>query len=210
VALGRVDGLEAVTVDAYGTLVELDEPVRRLQEALRRRGIEREDETVARAFGAEVAYYKEHKLEGRDSESVAELCARCARVFTDAAACELDFADDFGAALVFVPLPGVREALEQLRAAGLRLAVVSNWDVGLGGHLDRLGLGSSFEAVVTSAEVGAEKPDPAIFRLALERLGLPAARVLHVGDDEADELGARAAGLRFAPAPLADAVAGLA
>ena len=71
------------------------------------------------------------------------------------------------------------------------------------GDLELEGL---FDAVVTSAEAGAAKPDPAVFLLALARLGVPPAHAAHVGDSEADEEGARAAGLRFVPAPLADAV----
>jgi HAD superfamily hydrolase (TIGR01509 family) len=63
--------------------------------------------------------------------------------------------------------------------------------------------------VVTSAEVGLPKPDPAVFRRALELLGVRPERALHVGDSESDETGARAAGMRFAPAPLAAAVEAL-
>ena len=61
------------------------------------------------------------------------------------------------------------------------------------------------DTVVTSAEAGAPKPAPAVFDLALERLGAVATRAVHVGDAAADEEGARAAGLRFEPAPLAEA-----
>jgi HAD superfamily hydrolase (TIGR01549 family) len=65
-----------------------------------------------------------------------------------------------------------------------------------------------FSAVVTSAEAGAAKPDPAVLQLALERLRVEPARALHVGDEDEDEQGAAAAGVRFAPAPLATAFAG--
>ena len=95
-----------------------------------------------------------------------------------------------------------------LRRRGLALAVVSNWDVGLAEHLGRVGIGALVDTVVTSAEAGAAKPDPAVFHLALERLRVAADRTLHVGDSDSDEEGARAAGLRFAPAPLAAAVQG--
>ena len=108
------------------------------------------------------------------------------------------------------PLPGALDAVRALRRRGLALAVVSNWDIGLAEHLDRLGIGALFDTVVTSAEAGAAKPDPAVFELALDRLRVTAERTLHVGDSEADDAGARAAGLRFAPAPLAAAVQALA
>jgi HAD superfamily hydrolase (TIGR01509 family) len=195
--------LDAVTIDAYGTLVELERPVERLRSALERRGIERGERDVAAAFKAEVAYYTEHKTAGRDGDSLAHLRARCAGVFVaELGLADLDFTDDFVAALVFRTLPGVREALMRLRARGLVLAVLSNWDAGLHEHLAVLDLTTYFAAVLTSAEVGVAKPDPALFEIALERLRVPAERALHVGDDGDDETGAAAAGMRFAPAPL--------
>jgi HAD superfamily hydrolase (TIGR01509 family) len=199
----RLAELDAVTIDAYGTLVELERPVARLRDALARRGLDRNEPEVARAFEAEVAYYSEHKAEGRDDNSLAGLRARCASVFVaELGLAGEDFTDDFVAALVFEPLQGTRKALEQLRSRGLALAVVSNWDVGLHEHLARLRLSPYFAAVLTSAEVGVEKPDPALFRAALERLRVAPGRALHVGDGGADETGAAAAGMRFAEAPL--------
>ena len=88
------------------------------------------------------------------------------------------------------------------------LAVAANWDCSLRGHLERLGVDGLFSAVVTSAEAGAAKPDPAVLRLALERLGADPGRALHVGDEDVDEEAARAAGMRFAPAPLETAFTG--
>jgi HAD superfamily hydrolase (TIGR01549 family) len=85
--------------------------------------------------------------------------------------------------------------------------VVSNWDIGLREQLH--GLGLLDVPIVASGEVGAAKPDPAVFRHALELLGARPDRTLHVGDSEADADGARAAGMHFAPAPLAAAVEGL-
>jgi HAD superfamily hydrolase (TIGR01509 family) len=202
-------GLDAVTLDAYGTLVELDRPVERLRDALGRLGVAVAEETVAHAFRTEVAYYAEHKGEGRDAASLAGLRRRCSTVFVEAAGAPgLDFADDFAAALVFRPLAGVEPALARLRSLGLTLAVVSNWDCSLAGHLGEIGL-DGFAAVVTSAEADAAKPDARIFAPALAALGVPPERVLHVGDQPEDEAGALAAGLRFAPAPLAEAVEAL-
>jgi putative hydrolase of the HAD superfamily len=90
----------------------------------------------------------------------------------------------------------VPAVLERLRAGGARLAVVSNWDVSLHDVLERTELRERVDAVVISAEVGVAKPDPAIFRTALERLGASAGDAVHVGDSvEHDIAGARAAGL---------------
>ena len=74
-------------------------------------------------------------------------------------------------------------------------------------QLERLGVADLFSAILTTAEAGAPKPEPAVFRLALERLGVAPGRALHVGDEPGDEEGARAAGMAFAPAPLAGAFA---
>jgi putative hydrolase of the HAD superfamily len=200
--------LDAVTVDAYGTLVELDRPVERLRELLAARGIARDEEVVRDAFHAEVAYYSAHKVEGRDPDSLADLRERCAGVFAEAAGAAGLERDEFMRALVFAELPGARVGLARLRAHGLALAVVSNWDVGLHDHLDALGLTPYFATVVTSAEVGAEKPDPAIFRAALDRLGVAPERSLHVGDHAFDEDGAAGAGMHFAPVPLASVLQG--
>jgi putative hydrolase of the HAD superfamily len=200
--------IEAVTIDAYGTLVSLRDPVPALQAALARHGVERSADEVRAAFRAEVAYYVERSHDGRDEATLALLRRDCAAVFLGAARAALDpgeFAPSFVGALEFEALPGAADACRALAAAGLRLAVVSNWDVGLHDHLAALGLDGLLDAVVTSAEAGAPKPAPAVFELALARLGADAARTVHVGDADADAEGAHAAGLRFEPAPLADA-----
>ena len=185
----------------------LRDPVPALRRILAARGIERSREEVAAAFAEEGRYYRERSHEGADEASLALLRRDCAGVFLRALAADVEpasFADDYVGALRFAPLPGVPEAVAELAAMGLRLGVVSNWDVALTGYLEELGLRERFATIVTSAEAGAPKPDPRIFELALERLGVAPERALHVGDSEADELGAHAAGMRFAPAPLAD------
>ena len=92
---------------------------------------------------------------------------------------------------------GTEEALVALREAGYRLGVVSNADGRVEALLDRRGLSALVEFVIDSQVVGVAKPDPRIFRMGVERLGLPAEEVLYVGDLYAiDVLGARAAGLR--------------
>lgn len=200
--------LEAVTIDAYGTLVTLRDPLPALREALAARGVQRTALEVQAAFRTEVEYYVERSHEGRDEATLALLRRDCAAVFLAAARAPLDpveFAPAFVGALEFDELPGAAAACRALAAAGLRLAVVSNWDVGLRGHLAALGLDGLLDAVVTSAEAGAPKPAPQVFELALARLGTTAGRTVHVGDADADAEGARAAGLRFEPAPLADA-----
>jgi putative hydrolase of the HAD superfamily len=200
------ESLDAVTVDAMGTLVELDDPPGRLQAALAARGVDRTRDEAKAAFEAEVAYYLPRTLEGRDEASLGDLRTRCAGVFLEAAGADIEpesFAPAFAEAIAFRPIAGAREALVRLRDAGLALACVSNWDISLGPYLERGGLADLFAVVVSSAEAGAAKPDPTAFRIALERLGVAPARALHVGDCDADRQGAAAAGLAFEPVPVA-------
>jgi HAD superfamily hydrolase (TIGR01549 family) len=198
--------LDAVTVDANGTAVELDDPTDRLQGALAERGVERERDVVAAAFRAEVAYYLPRTLEGSDEASLADLLRRCTAVFLEHAEADLEaasFAPAFADSIRFRPIPGALKALERLQSAGLALACVSNWDASLASQLERAGVGRYFAVVVSSAEAGAAKPDPHAFTAALDQLGVEPGRALHIGDTEADEEGAAAAGLGFEPVPLA-------
>ena len=208
----RFADLDAVTIDGFGTLVELEEPVKPLVDALETHGVRRSAVEVAEAFAQEAAYYRPRSHFARDAAGLERLRRECVTVFLDALKAPLDpkaFVDAFMDALVFRPVDGAVEALGVLRARELKLAVVSNWDCSLPERLETLGLLASFDAVVTSAEAGLPKPDPAPFGLALERLGTTPARTLHVGDEPADQQGAAAAGLRFAAAPLSAAVEAL-
>ena len=92
----------------------------------------------------------------------------------------------------------VRRCLDTLRALRLRLGVISNsqGEASVRRILDRVGIVGYFERVVSSGSEGVAKPEPEIFRRALERLKLPADRALYVGNlEHTDALAARRAGL---------------
>lgn len=92
--------------------------------------------------------------------------------------------------------PEVPDVLRLVRQAGFPTAVVSNWQCGLGHFCTELGLRHAFHHVLASAEVGAVKPDPAIFLEACRRLDVAPHRVLHVGDSPVDDVeGGHNAGL---------------
>lgn len=92
---------------------------------------------------------------------------------------------------------GTGAALERVADAGYRLGVVSNADGRVEGLMEAVGLRRHFEFVLDSGEVGVEKPDPAIFRMAVDRLGVDPGECLYVGDlFPVDVVGARNAGLR--------------
>lgn len=91
----------------------------------------------------------------------------------------------------------VPPALDELRARGLMLVVVSNANGTLRAHMDRLGLAAKFDHVLDSADEGVEKPDPRFFDIALRRSGAKKDTTIHVGDlYYVDVIGARNAGLR--------------
>jgi putative hydrolase of the HAD superfamily len=107
--------------------------------------------------------------------------------------------------------------LEELATDGIRLGIISNWDERLRVLLQRLKLDRMFETIVVSCEAGFAKPSPVIFELAAEKLGLPPASILHVGDSfEMDVQGARSAGfaalqlIRAEARPHPDAIRSLA
>ena len=80
--------------------------------------------------------------------------------------------------------PEVLEVLEKLRPR-FQLAVISNFDGRLRLVLGHLGISKFFSHVFISSEIGADKPDPEIFRRALKFIRLSANQVIHVGDDSA-------------------------
>jgi putative hydrolase of the HAD superfamily len=90
--------------------------------------------------------------------------------------------DHFAEAGVWKLYPEVVDVLEEMRPR-FELAIVSNFDGRLRVILQRLGISKYFRHVFVSSEIGADKPDPEIFRRALKFLELPANQVLHVGDD---------------------------
>jgi HAD superfamily hydrolase (TIGR01509 family) len=200
--------LDAVTIDAFGTLVTLVDPVPALAAALAERDVHREREVVARGFRAEVAHYTQHVATGHDEEGLTRLQHECTQVFLDAVDADLDadeFAPVYAGAMHFEVLGGVVPALERLRSLGLELAVVANWDLSLRRLLDEIGIASSFRVIVHAAA----KPAPDGLLRALRELGVDPARALHVGDDAVDEAAAASAGMHFAPAPLHEATAAL-
>ena len=210
--MSRLADLDAVTFDANGTLVRLVDPVPELMRVLGERGIDRPASSIRRAFEAEGRIYAARAVEAHRPAAFTTLQRECTGVFLE----ELDvnaidpgeFAPLYVKAMRFELLPGVRESLERLRRCGLELAIVANFDLSLAARLEELGLGHAFSVVVTPADAGVAKPAARIFELALERLAVAPERALHIGDGAADEEGAAAAGMKFAWAPIPQALEG--
>jgi putative hydrolase of the HAD superfamily len=200
---GEIRG-RAVLLDAMGTLLTFGDPAPRLRAALRERlGADVGEAAARAALRAEIAHYRAHLHLGRDAASLAALRTDCAEAMRPAlgpaaaAAPVAELTTALLEALVFSAYPDAAPALRVLRAGGWRLVVVSNWDASLPERLAETGLSDLVDGAVASAELGAAKPDGAIFARGLALAGVRAADAWHVGDSvEADVEGALAAGIR--------------
>jgi putative hydrolase of the HAD superfamily len=193
--------VRAVLLDALGTLVELPAPWPALVEELAARGVVIDEEQARAALRAEMAYYRAHHDEATGFAELDDLRDRCTEVLRAALPEHARSAANLRGALLaslrFRAYPEVPGVLDELRELGVARVVVSNWDVSLRAVLDETGLAPLLDGLVISAEVGASKPDPAIFARALAVAGVSAGEALHVGDTAAADLaGARAAGIR--------------
>jgi HAD superfamily hydrolase (TIGR01509 family) len=185
--------VEAALIDLYDTLVwtewallrkRLAEAVDVTGRALMRGFVETRDARGVGVFGsAEGDLAAVFRAAGADisDERVREL----ARI-------ELDTLTGGGIHLYDDALPVLRE----LRARGVATAIVSNCDHNTKPVVETLRLEDEVDAVVLSFEVGALKPDPAIYRIALERVGAEAGTTVFVDDQTSYLDGAAALGIR--------------
>jgi FMN phosphatase YigB (HAD superfamily) len=203
--------LEAVVFDAGGTLVRLDFEwmsalVRSLGHEVSAAALARAEVTARRAF--EDAFDAPPSTDGRVPRMAARGDIRLyfatmlevsgvPEALLDPALARF-FERQSGRGLWARPAEGARGCLDALALLGLRLACVSNSDGRAEEHLAACGMRDGLEFVLDSEIEGMEKPDPGIFHLALNRLGVPARRALYVGDLRVvDGMGARGAGLHF-------------
>jgi putative hydrolase of the HAD superfamily len=193
-----------ILLDALGTLVTFAPPAPRLRALLaERHGVEVTEEQAKTAMRAEIGFYRREHDRAADRPALAALRRDCAAVLRDALPAPARVIEIHALvptlldAIRFEAYPESAGVLTLLRDRGHRLAVVSNWDVSLHDVLAQTGLARLVDAVVTSAELGAAKPDPAPFAAALEALGAEPDGALHAGDTVGEDVaGAVAAGLR--------------
>lgn len=167
------------------------------------------DEAFARVFESAPANAHPHAPPGRRAElERAWWQARLRETFR-AADQELRFEESphfvpcadalwryYGSPRAWRVAAGAEQALAALRARGLALAILSNFDQRLHGLLRGLNLRRYFDAVVLPADTGVAKPDPASFARCLAQLGIAPRQALFVGDHPLRDLqAARAAGL---------------
>ena len=195
--------------DSYGTLMEMDDFYGRLQSGFARLGVALPLEVVRRAAHAEMHHYMKGARLARCLDSWEKLRRDCAFTLENAIR-DQGYKVDLPAervmqvlseAVVYRPFPDIKSSLEKLRAKGIRLGVLSNWDFKLPEALENAGIAHLFDFALSSAQVGIEKPAREFFErgLALARRyspGLRARDCFYIGDHyEKDVLGARNAGL---------------
>jgi len=205
-----VRDVDLLCLDAGNTVVFLDHE--RLARACAREGFATGADALIRAEGAmklaleqgagtEVAWSQSHVPSARGWGLVVGTLLRLAGLDSGRLGPVLDALwKEHRALNLWSLVPGgLVPALERLRARGVPVAIVSNSEGKLAELLDGLGILGAFDLVIDSGVVGVEKPDPRIFRIALDRFGVPPERALHLGDSFGpDVLGARSAGIRAA------------
>lgn len=192
--------MDAVLLDAGGVLL-LPDPAA-LRRALAPFGRIPDDETCRRAHYA--CMREVDRIGGPDWPAVDRVLAREAGVEEDRLEGVVSVVEEVYLRLPWVPVPDAAETLLALQAAGYPLAVVSNASGTMEQQLSDHRICTSdgdhaaqVAVVVDSEVVGVEKPDPAIFAVALDALGLRPHGCVYVGDTVYfDVNGARAAGLR--------------
>jgi len=201
----------AVIFDVNGTLLGYDDPLgfeRRFAQACADLGSSVDVEQVVSAFARlqqEWAWRREAGIQRASNEIqyrrtmtwVYRLMLKALQLSGDLHAMADALYERFVVREGFMPLlSDVHSTLVILQRRGLRLGILSNFPPHLEETLKTHGIHGYFGFFVVSSLVGLEKPDPAIFELAIERAGVPRESILLVGDDPHDDVyGAQAVGL---------------
>ena len=200
-----------ITLDAAGTLIDVRwDPVRVALECAREVGLDLDAESAGGVYGhllhSRWGHYRELNLT-RDPEACDGWWSDLTRTWLERIGQDAGCLEAYEAVLmrrlygpgsdVFLLYEDTVPCLQALKAAGHRLAIVSNWDYSLHRVVAMLGIREYFDVVIASLEEGPEKPDPALFQITLDRLGVRPEACVHVGDNPLDDLrGAQEFGMR--------------
>lgn len=199
--------IKAVFFDAEGTLLHIKPSVGHIYvKVCQKYGLQADPKALGESFQRAFAAHLKRRKQGEITLSPDGCREEWRRVFQEAVSPfgELgspekafeECYEAFARAEAFSLAPGTREALTAIKISGRRLAIVSNWDERLRRLLEEYGLCPLFEKIFISCEVGVAKPDPQIFLIACQHLGIEPQEALMIGDSlEDDVLAARQAGL---------------
>jgi FMN phosphatase YigB (HAD superfamily) len=212
-----IDGpVDLVTFDLYDTLVEAVPPRwDRFHSALVAAGFDVAREHVIRADrDAENLYTIEngrHPIRDRSEDDVQVFRLAQARAYLSALGLPTDEATVVNVQQRFVDetqnhggwqyraFKEVSEVLDYLQRHHIKRAVISNADADVTRFCLQMGFAPQMDIIITSALVGWEKPDRRTYFAALDPLGIPPERALHVGDQPlSDVIGARQIGMAAA------------
>lgn len=171
---------EVATFDNYGTLTDWEGGCAQFLYGLALRngdtelvpGLELRDRWEAAQFALLRQEYRSYKRVL--GQSLREVCAERGWPFDDALAAEL-----VDSMRCWQPFPDTLPALTRVRAAGVRLVILSNTDRDIIEHSLRH-LRVPFDDVITAEDCGVYKPDPDFFHQALDRIGVAPDRIIHV------------------------------
>lgn len=208
--------VRGATFDWWGTLAAVpsrvdDAAIRevrisRLVERLRDDGVGLEREILYEAYDRQGEHLEDAWAHDRElsPEEQVDVFLRFAGIDRRDPSILVAVGEAFGGAILVRPptlFPHVPETLDELRASGLAIGLISNTGRSWGRYLtklqDAMGIGQNFDVRVYSDELGTRKPDPRMFESALTGLGLNAGEVVHIGDDvNADIAVAKRVGMR--------------
>ncbi len=201
--------IKAVSFDFYNTLVRFWPPLEEIQQAAcHELGLTVREEAITRGYAvADVLFNRENEersLSLRSDEERLEFFGRYEQLILETAGIpvSIDLAQRVWKLAMsvpkdFVPFDDAVPALEQLRAAGYKVGVITNLRRDLSQMLQQVGLYSYLDFIVGSEEAGVEKPHPPIFMAALKRAGAAPEEVVHVGDQvRSDVMGALGVGMQ--------------
>lgn len=199
-----------VLFDVGGTLVESEPPAKDiLMRELDTLGISFSAEQAKKAWAEVREWELSHiicKLQGAPWMPEAEFKQNFARVAIESLCADRSAADRADLCRRYMELPkskrewvpieaGVFPMLEEIKARGYRLGIVSNWGSELHDLLISLGFAAYFEEIVISGVVGMEKPDPRILPYACENMAVEPSDCLYIGDHPIDVLCSNRAGI---------------
>lgn len=200
--------LLAITFDWYGTLAEHRNGIGRgsqFASYLASKGLSADPWDRGILFDLFDFYADSYRPRSLDQEKRAfwveftrQLFAKAnVRCPSNEAAVHADMIRDIFGPGAFKLFSEVKQVLPILKKRKLRLGVISNWQRGLNHFCEELEITPYLDVIVSSADVGFEKPDIRIFSIVLKRLGAMPEHTVHVGDSIDDDVhGAIQAGLR--------------